>query len=197
MGSGNTQRKHGHHPCLLGAFHKGLSPLRLVGSRGWLSPGLVGEGQKCQWIPCGRACLLEWLVLGLLTKNWVEAAPRNGSWQGSLEPGQRGGGLGRGGSPICAGLSQVDLRGRWRGAPYPQVPGAPCWGLVTLVLWDQRTYHIPSCPERPRCFPEDGTWRVGSTLQPPSPLTLALGPRTSLYRLLCIAPSLDQGLLLR
>lgn len=55
MDSRNTQGKLGHHPCLP-LFNKGASPLRWMGSRGWLSTGLVGEGQK--WVTYGWAWFL-------------------------------------------------------------------------------------------------------------------------------------------
>ena len=58
MGSGDAQGKLGHPPCLPVLFNKGPSPLRWVGSRAWLSTGLVEEGQKCQWVSYGWAWLL-------------------------------------------------------------------------------------------------------------------------------------------
>lgn len=70
-------------------------------------------------------------------------------------------------------------------------------GIGDLVLLDQRICQVPSWSERPRCFPEHGMWRVRSTAQILSSPRLALRPRASIYRLLCIAPSLPQGLLLR
>ena len=71
MGNKNTQGQFGHHPCLSGVLNKSLSLLMWVGSRGWLSPALVGEGQKSQRVPCGWVWLLEWL-----RKNWDEVAPK-------------------------------------------------------------------------------------------------------------------------
>lgn len=166
MGNKNTQRKLGHHPCLSGVLNKGLSPPMWVGSRGWLSPALVGEGQKSQRIPCRWVWLLE-----SLPKNWDEVAPKKGSWQKNVEPGEQREKSGiYGGNHISAGLARAGSGQIARSSP-PPVLGALCGALEILVLLDQS--QVPSGPEGPRCCLRGGPegWHMEGKEHGPCPFS--------------------------